>query len=60
MDMKFERHRSDAPLLEAKPSEYLTGGCSSVSAVLDRNDLTERQKQKIVRDNGIRLLTGAS
>lgn len=94
MDMKFEGHRSDAPLLKAKPSEYLAGGnffcsleshermvpevlahvsediivlatdfphpgCSSPQVVLDRDDLSERQKQKILRENGIRLLTGA-
>lgn len=91
MDRKWEKRRSDAPLLKRRPSEYMTGGNFFYSAepdekalpyvierigedliifasdyphggsaftgdVLGRDDLSEGAKNKILRDNGIRLL----
>ena len=91
MDRKWEKRRSDAPLLKRKPSEYMTGGNFFYSAepdekalpyvlerigenviifasdyphggsaftgdLLRRSDVSERAKNKILRENGIRLL----
>jgi predicted TIM-barrel fold metal-dependent hydrolase len=91
MDRKWQQHRSDAPLLKHRPSEYMIGGNFFYSAepdekalpyvlerigedliifasdyphggsaftgdVLRRDDLSERAKSKILRQNGIRLL----
>jgi predicted TIM-barrel fold metal-dependent hydrolase len=95
MDMKWEKRRSDAPLLKTKPSEYMTNGNFFYSAepdekalpyvvdrvgedviifasdyphtgsgftgdLLSRKDLPESVKRKILEENGIRLLTGAT
>jgi predicted TIM-barrel fold metal-dependent hydrolase len=91
MDRKWEKRRSDAPLLKRKPSEYMTGGNFFYSAepdekalpyvlqrigeeviifasdyphggsaftgdLLRRSDVSDRAKNKILRENGIRLL----
>ncbi len=91
MDRKWDKRRSDAPLLKKKPSEYMTGGSFFYSAepdekalpyvlerigedliifasdyphggsaftgdLLRRSDVPERAKNKILRENGIRLL----
>ena len=91
MDRKWDKRRSDAPLLKRRPSEYMTGGNFFYSAepdekalpyvlerigedviifasdyphggsaftgdVLRRDDVSERAKNKILRENGIRLL----
>jgi predicted TIM-barrel fold metal-dependent hydrolase len=91
MDRKWQKRRSDAPLLTRKPSEYMTGGNFFYSAepdekalpyvlerigedliifasdyphggsactgdLLCRSDVSERVKNKILRENGIRLL----
>ncbi|MGH7845252.1 MAG: amidohydrolase family protein [Candidatus Binatia bacterium] len=90
MDAKWEKRRSDAPLLKAKPSEYMTRGNFFYSAepdekslpfvldcigedliifatdyphsgsaftadLLDRTDVSEQAKRKILHDNGKRL-----
>jgi predicted TIM-barrel fold metal-dependent hydrolase len=90
MDAKWEKRRSEAPLLKKKPSEYMTGGMFYYSAepdekslpyvldrigedliifatdyphsgsaftadLLDRTDISEQAKRKILHSNGIRL-----
>ena len=90
LDAKWEKRRSDAPLLKRKPSAYITGGNFFYSAepeekalphvlerigddlivfatdyphsgsaftadLLDRTDISENAKRKILHDNGKRL-----
>ena len=95
MDAKWEKRRSDAPLLKARPSEYMTGGNffyapepdekalpylidklgddlfvfasdyphsgSTFSAdLLERKDISDQTKKKIMQSNGKRLLFGSN
>ncbi len=90
MDAKWEKRRTDAPLLKRRPSEYMTRGTFFYSAepdekslpfvldcigedliifatdyphsgstftadLLDRTDVPDRAKKKILHDNGKRL-----